>query len=645
VHLFRSPSLAPEIAQSLAEGLKTGLAVSHAQVARGFEAGRIDRTAFAAFEFFEGRPVAALLERSQAERHPFAADHALLIVSKAAAALEAAQAKKAIHGFLVPEFIHVSHDGEVSVRGFGLPPRVLRDANCVGAREARFLAPEVNGNTPLDIRADIFSLGAQLFEMLTASALPRPAPTARSVAAALIHSPGGDGTPIPKPLAALLAQALAEEPGQRFKDASAFKKAVDTLLFSGDYSPTTFNLAFFMHTLFRDEGDEDAARISAERLADYRPYLAASEVRPPVPPSAPPGTGPVRPGAVATPSQPPDATLEVGWPELSKVDSTRRDSGRTARIQAPAGHPPASDQLFQTMIAEGDKKAFPVAAVVAGVLVVASVAGYLLTRTGSPPSAPKAAAPTMNAAESAALTRVRELESRLAALEAEKVAAEQTAAEEAKRIIEAQARARGRSVDPAELQKAQDAARRKAQSEQEERLQAERKKIEDERRLAEETRAAEAAKAATPSPTVAPVALVMTPAPSPSATPPTSPTPFPSPTPLPVATLSAPADSSGGAALLDLEDPGVVPPRLISQARIEYPRLARAQRITGTVLISALVDEQGKVAEARIIRGAAESSGLNLAAIENVKLRRYKPATLNGKPGRAWVTIQIDFKL
>ena len=135
VELFRSELLAPPMAQAVADGLKAGLNVQHAQVVRGFEAGRLDKTAFASYEMIEGRSVGALMERSQAEGHPFAADHALLIVSKAAAALEAAQAKRTIHGFLVPEFIHVTHDGEVSVRAFGLPPRSLRDANCVGVRE------------------------------------------------------------------------------------------------------------------------------------------------------------------------------------------------------------------------------------------------------------------------------------------------------------------------------------------------------------------------------------------------------------------------------------------------------------------------------------------------------------------------------
>ena len=655
VELFRSELLIPDVAQAVAEGLKSGLQVQHAQVVRGFEAGRLDKTAYAAYEMFEGRSVGALMERSQTEGHPFAADHALLIASKAAAALEAAQGKKLTHGFLVPEFVHVSHDGEVSVRGFGLPSRALRVANCVGVREARFLAPETEGASPLDIRADVFSLGAQLFEMLTGAALPRTEPTQRSIETARVHQPGTDGTPLPKALATLLAQALAEDPARRFKDASAFKKAVDTLLFSGDYSPTTFNLAFFMHTLFRDEGDEDALRIKAEKTADYRAYLA--------PASAPAGvvvspSGLVHPApAPPPPPKPIESTMrmealkpEVFKAEAAKFEPVKGDSGRIPRVPAPPPSSPApvaDDHLFQTVMAE--KKGFPVVPAALGLVAVIAVALYLWSRSTPAPAPAPVPAPTMNAAETAALAKVKELESRLAAMEAEKAAAEQKAADEAKRVIEAQAKARGRAVDPAELQKAQDEARRKAQADQEAKLQAERQKIEEERKAAEEARAAEAAKAAE-------AARVAEAAAAAAATPTITETSTPAvASAAPSLTPGSPAASAPQAALtpapasgvtpLDLSDPSVVSPVLVSQTRIEYPPIARAQRLSASIIVSALVDEQGNVVEARVIRGAPANTGFNQAALDNVKKRKYKPATQNGKVGRAWVAIQIDFKL
>jgi hypothetical protein len=42
------------------------------------------------------------------------------------------------------------------------------------------------------------------------------------------------------------------------------RKGVDTLLFSGDFTPTTFNLAFFMHSLFRDDIDRETKLLKEE---------------------------------------------------------------------------------------------------------------------------------------------------------------------------------------------------------------------------------------------------------------------------------------------------------------------------------------------------------------------------------------------
>ena len=641
VELFRTELLGAEHAQTVANALQTGLQIQNAQIAKGFEAGRLDATAFLACEFIEGRSVGALLERSQSEGHPFAVDHALLIASKAAAALEAAQTRKQTHGFLLPDFIHVSHDGEVSVRAFGLPPQLLKAANSVGVREALFLAPEVDAVGPLDVRADVFSLGVGLFEMLTGSPLPRSQPTKRSVEAARVAVPGGDGVPLPKALTTLLIQTLAEDLSLRFKDASTFKKAVDTLLFSGDYSPTTFNLAFFMHTLFRDEGDRDVETLKTERSANYRPYLAELNRIVSAPAPAPAQTRPSTPAGA-----PPQRSVETVRPEAARPETVRPDSGRIARPSVPPAPPTlppaqvssADETVIHAVAAE--KKTFPIVPVVLGVLAVIGVAVYLLTQRG-PSTFPPAATPAMNAAEIAALARVKELESRLASMLAEKAAAEQKAAEEAKKIVEAQARARGRAVDPAELQKAQDEARKKAQVDQEAKLKAERQKIDDERKKADDAKAA-AEPSKTPDAPPPPASPSATAAVVPSA--PTPPPPAPAPAgaaPTPVSPPAAP----GVSGVVDLGDPGVVAPQLVSQARLDYPPVARAQRISGTVVVSALIDEAGSVVETRLVRGGPTNSGLNQAALDNVKKRKYKPATQNGKPCRVWIAIQIDFKL
>src|SRR5207244_13372175 len=89
------------------------------------------------------------------------------------------------------------------------------------------------------------------------------------LAQARLQSPTTDDDALPKPIAAILQRALAVDPAARYPEIQEMRKAIDTLLFSGDFTPTTFNLAFFMHSLFRDDIERESRRLKEERDADY----------------------------------------------------------------------------------------------------------------------------------------------------------------------------------------------------------------------------------------------------------------------------------------------------------------------------------------------------------------------------------------
>jgi len=50
---------------------------------------------------------------------------------------------------------------------------------------------------------------------------------------------------------------------------SDMRKALDLLLFSSEFSPTTVNLAFFMHSLFRETIDEENKNIADTRRRTF----------------------------------------------------------------------------------------------------------------------------------------------------------------------------------------------------------------------------------------------------------------------------------------------------------------------------------------------------------------------------------------
>ena len=57
------------------------------------------------------------------------------------------------------------------------------------------------------------------------------------------------------------------------------------------------------------------------------------------------------------------------------------------------------------------------------------------------------------------------------------------------------------------------------------------------------------------------------------------------------------------------------------------------------------MDEKGKVADVKIVVEPSRRSGLGHAARQNVKKRRYRPATKDGVPVKVWIPVRVQFKL
>ena len=77
-------------------------------------------------------------------------------------------------------------------------------------------------------------------------------------------------------------------------------------------------------------------------------------------------------------------------------------------------------------------------------------------------------------------------------------------------------------------------------------------------------------------------------------------------------------------------------------------RLPRAvgRRISTSVVIRALVDEQGRVAETAVVQpsGQPPEYGFDEAALKRVRSRKYRPARRNGVPVAIWVEVRMEFK-
>jgi general secretion pathway protein A len=84
------------------------------------------------------------------------------------------------------------------------------------------------------------------------------------------------------------------------------------------------------------------------------------------------------------------------------------------------------------------------------------------------------------------------------------------------------------------------------------------------------------------------------------------------------------------------------PPKLLSSAPPAYPPRALLDQVQGVVVIDALVDENGKVAEMQVLSGPPS---LTQAAMQALRAWKYEPARLAGQPIATHIKVSINFKL
>ena len=143
--------------------------LSHNNVVNAIDAGQIDGHYYFVMEYVEGPTIKDYLDKNKV----FEEREALRITLAIAEALKHAALKGLIHRDIKPENVILTKEGGVKLADLGLAR--LTDDEKWGLSEAGmaigtpyYISPEqVRGETHIDIRADIYSLGATLYHMVT----------------------------------------------------------------------------------------------------------------------------------------------------------------------------------------------------------------------------------------------------------------------------------------------------------------------------------------------------------------------------------------------------------------------------------------------------------------------------------------------
>ena len=82
------------------------------------------------------------------------------------------------------------------------------------------------------------------------------------------------------------------------------------------------------------------------------------------------------------------------------------------------------------------------------------------------------------------------------------------------------------------------------------------------------------------------------------------------------------------------------PPIRIKDVAPVYPAIAQSARVQGDVVIEATIDEEGTVADARVVKSVPL---LDQAALDAVRQWQYRPSLLNGVPTPVVMTVTVKF--
>jgi len=210
-------------------------ALDHPNICTIFDLNVADDVHFIAMQHVSGRNVRELVNG-----HPLGLRSALSICIQVCDALAVAHSRGIIHRDIKAQNVMVTDDGQVKILDFGLAKLLdeqtsraenihLTELTEVGVPygTATYAAPEQAQGLKVDARADIFSTGVLLYEMLTGK-WPFHGKTVVDVRYAVLHEiakPLSEARPEPTPprLQEILDRAMAKAPEHRYQHMAEFR--------------------------------------------------------------------------------------------------------------------------------------------------------------------------------------------------------------------------------------------------------------------------------------------------------------------------------------------------------------------------------------------------------------------------------------
>jgi eukaryotic-like serine/threonine-protein kinase len=291
----------------------------HPNIVTAFQAGRAGDELFLAMELAEGSPLADVIALREARGlGPVPVLDALTIAEQVCAGLAAAHAAGIVHRDIKPSNLMVCSDRKIKIIDFGIAlllddgsPRLTRRDQVVGT--LAYMSPEQIDGDDLDGRADLYSVGCVLYELLAGR---RPFVAELPEAMMLQHL--RDQPPplqslrhgLPPELGSLVSELMAKDPPARPRAADEVVTRLAQIRAQAEAAESQRLTA--RPTDRAGERNPESARATV-LVGEPAPQPAAP---PAPPPAAPPAAPPLQPAGAPGAIWPPRADVAEPGPGL-----------------------------------------------------------------------------------------------------------------------------------------------------------------------------------------------------------------------------------------------------------------------------------------------------------------------------------------
>jgi serine/threonine protein kinase len=254
--------------------------LEHPNIAKTYEWGRHDDSLFIAMEYIRGTNLGSLMQSVAEQNLRFPPTVALHVICEVLTGLAYAHGQKdpfgnlmgLVHRDVSPPNIVLSASGEVKLVDFGLAKLANRlQATMPGAFSGKFtyMSPEQIRRKEVDARADIFSCGVVLYELLTGIKLQskgEESDIGSVLSAVQSKPPSSVQADVPIELDELIARAMQELPGGRPASAADMLGEIGQFKGSWDSKVDAQSLAGYLVEVM--SGQASQPEVQAEKIEE-----------------------------------------------------------------------------------------------------------------------------------------------------------------------------------------------------------------------------------------------------------------------------------------------------------------------------------------------------------------------------------------